>query len=94
MCNITLFSQTLEIKMCCLIHESLLLVHFLLCRLSDRALFTSRNKFQINIYHSENQSQEISENSNSVTGEFVGGFFDSLRNHKRILLFQVSLTLI
>lgn len=74
MCNITHFSQTLEIKMCCLIHDSLLLVHFLLCRLSDRALFTSRNKFQINIYHSEKQPQEISENSNSVTGEF-GGFF-------------------
>lgn len=80
-CNITYFLQTLEIKMCCLIHDSLLLVHFLLSRFSDRTLFTSRNKFQINIYCSENQYQDISDNSNIVDGEFVWGFFGCLRDH-------------
>lgn len=73
--NITHCLQTLEIKMCCLIHDSLLLGLFLLCRLSDRILFISRNKLQINIYYSENQSREISGNSNTVTGEFRD-FFD------------------
>lgn len=47
----------------------MLLAPVLLSKLSDRPLFTSRNKFQRNVYHSENQSQHISESSDCTTAD-------------------------